>query len=149
TKADLAIHLAQFDGMALEPGPITFGDMIENFPHFRKYGDPGWEISTIKVKGKALKVILRGVINLKDMGANFSGMQYRAFTIPSFIPYNGSKKIAYGFRVNGQKIDKNATYTVAFPSEIGHALKMTLPKAARKVIPEIINSGEHYWYVME
>ena len=147
--ADLAIHLAQFEGLALEPGQVTFGDMIENFPHFRNYGDPGWEISTIQVSGKALKIILKAVINLQDLGVNFYGMHYRAFKIPSFIPFIGSKQYAYGLRVNGKKINNKTQYTVAFPSEIGHALKLTLPKAARKHIPELKNTGEYYWHVME
>jgi 2',3'-cyclic-nucleotide 2'-phosphodiesterase (5'-nucleotidase family) len=149
SKADLALHLAQFDGMALEPGQITYGDMIENFPHFRNYGDPGWEISTINVSGKALKVILKAVINLKDMGVNFYGMNYRVFKIPSFIPFIGSKQYAYGLRVNGKKINNKEMYTLAFPSEIGHALKMSLPAVAQKVIPELKNTGHYYWHVME
>ena len=147
--ADLSIHLAQFEGLALEPGQISFGDMIENFPHFRNYGDPGWEISTVKVSGKALKVILKAVINFKEMGVNFYGMHYRVFKIPSFIPFIGSKEYAFGLRVNGKKIDNKAQYTVAFPSEIGHALKLSLPQAARKLIPELKNSGHYYWHVME
>lgn len=149
SQADLAIHLAQFEGLGLAPGQITFGDMIENFPHFRNYGDPGWEISTVSVSGKALKIILKAVINLKEMGVNFYGMHYRVFKIPNFIPFIGSKEYAYGLRVNGKKIDNKARYTVAFPSEIGHALKLTLPKAAQKVIPELKNTGHYYWHVME
>ena len=97
TNSDLSIHLAQFEGLAVDPGKITYGDMIENFPHFRNYGDPGWEISTITVSGKALKIILKAVINLEQFGISFYGVDYTAFKIPSFIPYIGNKKFSFGF----------------------------------------------------
>lgn len=149
SNADLSLHLTQFEGMALDPGPITFGDMIENFPHFRNYGDPGWEISTITVNGKALKVILKAIINLKQFGVNFYGMDYKLFKIPSFIPLLGGKQYAFGLRVKGKKIDNKASYTIAFPSEVGHAIKLTIGEAAKKVMPDQKNTGHYYWEVME
>ncbi len=149
TNADLSLHLTQFEGMALDPGKITFGDMIENFPHFRNYGDPGWEISTITVNGKALKIILKGIINLKQFGINFYGVDYRLFKIPTFIPFLGGKQYAFGLRVKGKRIDNNAKYTIAFPSEVGHAIKLTIGEAAKKVMPDQKNTGHYYWEVME
>lgn len=149
TNADLALHLTQFEGASLEPGKITFGDMIDNFPHFRNYGDPGWEISTITVDGKALKIILKGIINLKQFGINFYGVHYRMFRIPNFIPYIGGYNYAFALRVKGKKIDNKAKYTIAFPSEVGHAIKQTIADAAKKVMPDQKNTGHYYWGVME
>jgi len=149
TNADLAIHLAQFEGQALEPGNVSFGDMIENFPHFRNYGDRGWQISTIKVSGKALKILLKAIINLKHLGVNFHGVNYRKFTIPAFIPYLGGKHYAFALRVKGKRIDNNGQYFVAFPSEVGHALKLSLPDVAKKVFPDLKNTENYYWQIME
>lgn len=149
TNADLAIHLAQFEGQALDPGSISFGDMIENFPHFRNYGDPGWQIATINVSGKVLKVLLKGIINLKHLGVNFHGVNYRKFTIPAFIPYLGGKQYAFALRVKGKRIDNNAKYTIAFPSEVGHALKLSLPEVTKKVFPDLKNTEYYYWEIME
>lgn len=149
TNADLSLHLTQFEGLSLEPGKITFGDMIDNFPHFRNYGDPGWEISTIAVDGKALKIILKGIINLKQFGINFYGVNYRLFKIPGFIPYIGGYQYAFALRVKGKKIDNKAKYTIAFPSEVGHAIKLTIGEAAKKVMPDQKNTGHYYWEVME
>lgn len=149
SNADLALHLTQFEGASLEPGKITFGDMIDNFPHFRNYGDPGWEISTITVDGKALKIILKGIINLKQFGINFYGVNYRLFKIPNFIPYIGGYQYAFALRVKGKKIDNKAKYTIAFPSEVGHAIKLTIGEAAKKVMPDQKNTGHYYWEVME
>jgi 5'-nucleotidase/UDP-sugar diphosphatase len=149
TSSDLSIHLSQFEGASLDPGKITFGDMIENFPHFRNYGDPGWEISTITVNGKALKVILKGIINLSQFGINFYGVNYKLFRIPNFIPFLGGKQYAFALRVKGKKIDNNASYTISFPSEVGHAIKQTIGEAAKKVMPDQKNTGHFYWDVME
>ncbi len=149
TEADLALHLSQFEGLAVDPGPITFGDMIENFPHFRNYGDPGWEISTITVNGKALKILLKAIVNLQNLGINFYGVNYRAFKLPNFIPFVGSTVLAYGFRVGGKKIDDNSKYKIAFPSEVGYAVKLSLSDVARKLMPDLTNTGVYYWKVME
>jgi 2',3'-cyclic-nucleotide 2'-phosphodiesterase (5'-nucleotidase family) len=56
TSADIGMHLAFFEGMAIKPGPITFGNLVDNFPHTRNPGDPGWEIETFETYGKNLKI---------------------------------------------------------------------------------------------
>jgi 5'-nucleotidase len=149
TNSDLAIHIAQFEGMSVPPGQISYGDMIENFPHFRNYGDPGWEISTITVNGKTLKTIMRAVINLGQFGLSFYGIEYTSFKIPAFIPIFGNKRFAFGFRVKGNKINNGSQYTIAFPSEIGHAIKLSLGPSSQKLIPDFKSSGVYFWEVME
>ena len=101
------------------------------------------------MKGKALKVILKAIINLQGLGVNFHGVDYKVFRIPSFIPYIGNKQWAFALRVKGKKIDNNANYTVSLPSEIGYALKITLPEAAKKLLPDLKNTEYYYWDVME
>jgi 2',3'-cyclic-nucleotide 2'-phosphodiesterase (5'-nucleotidase family) len=149
TGADLSLHLAQFEGLSVDPGKITFGDMIENFPHFRSYGDSGWEISTITVPGSTLKILLKAIINLKSLGVNFYGVQYKAFQIPSFVPYIGNRVYAFGLRVNGKKIDNKAKYKIAFPSEVAYAVKLSIPEATRKLMPDLTQTGKFYWPLME
>lgn len=149
TNSDLSIHIAQFEGMSVAPGKITYGDMIENFPHFRNYGDPGWEISTITVNGKALKIIVTAVINLKQFGVSFYGVDYSSFKVPAFIPYFGNKRFAFGFKVKGNKIDNRAQYTISFPSEVGHAIKLSLGASAQSVIPDFKSTNVYFWAVME
>lgn len=36
-KADLGFQIDNFQGEEIAPGPIRYGDMIDNFPHFRKW----------------------------------------------------------------------------------------------------------------
>lgn len=147
--ADIGIHLAHFDGASLPPGPISFGDMIDNYPHFSHYGDEGWQISTIKVRGWMLKLILRAIVNARQqMGVNFHGITYRSILIEG-LPYLNSFRWAFNLRVNGYKIYNQQEYTIAFPSEVGHALKLTLPVATQELFPSLENSGKSYWPVME
>lgn len=137
--ADVGVHLASFEGMYMPPGTITFGDMVDNFPHFRKYGDPGWQISTILVRGIILKPIMLGIYQLRNqLGVNFNGLSYNVA---------GDK--AVDFKVNGYSINNKALYRVAFPAEIGYALKLTLPWVTARLFPSLRNTGKYYWTSME
>jgi 2',3'-cyclic-nucleotide 2'-phosphodiesterase (5'-nucleotidase family) len=148
--ADIGIHLAHFEGILLEPGPVTFGDMIDNYPHFSNYGDQGWEISTVKLKGYVLKTLLRAIVNVKhQMGVNFHGVTYRSILLPKILPYIGGRNWAYKMRVNGQKIYNQQDYVIAFPTEVAHALRLTLPAVTQKLFPSLDNSGKYYWPIME
>lgn len=148
--ATLAIHLADFEGEQIPAGQITYGDMIDNFPHIRNYGDPGWEISTIHVKGSILKTLLGAIINLKDSkGISFNGITYKSIRVPSFIPYLGGKVFPYSMRTSSGAINNKGDYTVAFPSEVAYALKESLPNVTKVLFPSLKNTGKYYWKVME
>ncbi|MGK0367225.1 MAG: 5'-nucleotidase/UDP-sugar diphosphatase, partial [Thermoproteota archaeon] len=60
-KTDIGLYMANFTGTEFPAGNITLGMMVDNFPHFRNYGDMGWEISRFRLKGKKLKLLLRAV----------------------------------------------------------------------------------------
>jgi len=148
--AHIGIHLADFEGEEIPAGEITFGDMIDNFPHFRNYGDFGWEISTINVKGSILKALVAAIINLKDkFGISFHGITYKSIKVPDIIPYLGGKIVPFYMRVAGQPIYAKNSYSVAFPSEVAFALKESLPETSKKLFPSMKNSGNFYWKVME
>jgi 5'-nucleotidase / UDP-sugar diphosphatase len=148
--ADLAVHLAAFEGEALPPGVVRFGDITDNFPHFRNYGDPGWEITTIEVPGKILKILLKAFVNVKDQfGVNFYGVTYKSLKIPTEIPYVGGRRLVFRMRADGSKIQNDRKYRLAFPSEVAFALKESIPPAAKKVFPGLQYTGKYYWRVME
>ena len=58
-KTDLGLQLDIFQGEEIPAGEIHFGDLIDNFPHFRKWGDKGWNISRAKMSGLLLNQILK------------------------------------------------------------------------------------------
>ena len=43
--ASVGINIAGLLGVGKSPGPVTFGDIVDNHPHIRKFGDQGWEIA--------------------------------------------------------------------------------------------------------
>jgi 2',3'-cyclic-nucleotide 2'-phosphodiesterase (5'-nucleotidase family) len=150
TSSDLGVYISAFAGEHIDPGLITYGDMIDNFPHFRSYNDRGWEMSTIRVNGKALKVLLKAFVNLDStFGMSIAGLSYKQITIPRFIPFFGGKKLVLRIRSNGQRIKNKQSYTMSFPTEIAFALRETLPAATRKLFPSLNDTGVFYWEAAE
>lgn len=148
--ADMGIHLASFQGTYVYPGPVTLGNMVDNYPHFRKYGDYGWEISTISVSGKTLKTLLRAFINVKSkLGINFHGVRYNQIILPKANAAIGGRIWAFNFKINGNRISDSKRYSIAFPAEIAYAVKLSIPFATQKLFPDLTNSGKFYWDVME
>jgi 5'-nucleotidase/UDP-sugar diphosphatase len=148
--ADIGVHFTYFEGDTIPAGPIKFIDMIDNYPHFNKYGDPGWEIVTMKIPGNVLKTVIRGLVNLREMmGVTLEGVTYKSFKLPYFIPYLGGKIYSFNFRVNGEKISNKKQYSLAIPGEIAKAMKILLPEKIRKLLPETQASGIYYWPEIE
>ena len=149
TGADVGIHLAFFEGMTINPGVITFGNILDNFPHVSAFGQPGWELATFEMNGKNLKILLRAIAALKSqVGISFYGLKYNSVGLDN-IPYIGGFNYIFNMKINGKKIDKKQKYTLAIPSEIGNAVRITLPKKAQKIFPELKMTGKYYWEEME
>jgi 5'-nucleotidase len=123
-KADVGFHIAAFEGKYIEKGLITFGDLVENFPHVRRMGDPGWEIVRFHLSGMVMKSIRR-IIQSQD---NSLGI--------NLWPMN--------IELNNFKI-----YTVAMPLEIFISLRASLPKYFFALVPIIEQTGVYYWPIME
>jgi 2',3'-cyclic-nucleotide 2'-phosphodiesterase (5'-nucleotidase family) len=154
TGSDVGIHLAVFEGVAVDPGKITFGNLVDNFPHVRKAGDPGWEAASFRVKGSTIKLILDAIINLNhQMGVSFDGLTYRAVRVPAVegLDPDGDGKwvIPYHLRINGKRVLSKKMYTIAFPSEVIFALKTMLPGKIQKLFPGLEYSGKFMWDIME
>lgn len=150
-STDIGIHMANFQGVVKEPGVITFGDLVDNYPHFRTYGDNGWNLATFEADGKFLKAFLRALINLPEQfGIDVDGLKWKEFIFPKFIPWLGGRKLAFSVEINGVKLENDKRYTVAFPSEIGHVLKLLVKDKVRYVFPEFDEKKDvFYWSVME
>ena len=150
TGADLGAHLAFFEGETIEPGPVTFGNIIDNFPHIKRLGDPGWEISSFETDGKTLKILLRSIIAIKkQFGFSFYGVDYKSIQMPEKFPYIGGYTYAFHFKIHGKSIENKSKYRMAFPREIADAVKVLLPKKAQDIFPKLENSGKFFWPLME
>ncbi|HXH74262.1 MAG TPA: hypothetical protein VNJ08_04810 [Bacteriovoracaceae bacterium] len=79
----------------------------------------------------------------KKLGVTFYGVKYKSFSI-------FARTFSYSFTTDeGDKIQNKGIYTMAFPSEVGWALKEQLPIMAKVLFPSLKNTGKYYWDVME
>ena len=132
--ADVGLHIANFEGELIPKGPIRYGDILDSFPHFRAYGDPGWEIVTVKMRGFYLKAIL-DVVSKKpgSFGMNLSGIE----------------KVDGRYRIGGKKLNLFENYTLALPAEITLAIETTLPFTRRLIYKDRRKTNVFYWPAME
>jgi 2',3'-cyclic-nucleotide 2'-phosphodiesterase (5'-nucleotidase family) len=139
TSADVGVHIPVFAGMSADPGVITLGNLVDNFPHISKHGDPGWRMGTVRVSGKALKIIIQSMASLKDYAdVSFYGVTYRTFG-----------PIFYNYKVKGSYVRNNRYYNLAMPAEIGNAVRLTLPQRVQAVLPPFKSTDKFYWPAME
>jgi 2',3'-cyclic-nucleotide 2'-phosphodiesterase (5'-nucleotidase family) len=138
-----------FEGVTIAPGIITFGNIVDNFPHVSVLGDPGWKIGTIEVNGKALKTILRAITSMTNqVGISFYGVKFNSIGLDN-IPVIGGINYTFNYKVRGQRIEKTKKYTLAMPAEIGNAVRLTLPKKVQAIFPEFKTTEKFYWNEME
>jgi 5'-nucleotidase/UDP-sugar diphosphatase len=130
TGASVGINFAGFLGVGKAAGPVTFGDIVDNMPHIRKYGDQGWEIATIYMSGWKLKPLMAWATR-RGYGIDFSGLGYKVSSRGDPV----------------DTIDDKATYRIAFPAEVAVAIKGSLP-GYRYYLRGLKFTGEYYWPVM-
>ncbi len=103
--ADIGLHVPAFAGTDKRAGPVSFGDIVSNFPHIRKFGDQGWEIAIVKMSGWKIRPLMF-LISRIGYGVNFSGLGYKSI----------------------DELNPQAVYSVAFPAEVAEAIKGSLPQ---------------------
>src|SRR5690554_3541618 len=122
--ADVGIYIPGFAGVYRPAGPIRFGDIVDNFPHIRQYGDQGWEIVTVDMSGWKVRPLMY-LISRIGYGAVFSGLGYKSV----------------------DEVQTNAIYTVALPGEIAEAIKGSLP-AFSHFLRGLQYTDKYYWPVI-
>lgn len=127
-KTDVSLQIDIFQGEEIPQGPIRFGDLIDNFPHFRTWGDKGWNITKARISGFVLNQVLKFLSSGEEtFDATVDGLHVIAKD--GFVPY----AVKHGFnvedvRLQGEKIENLKFYTIAMPSEIPYAVgKMSVP----------------------
>lgn len=150
-KSDIGLQLDIFQGEEIAPGPITFGDLIDNFPHFRKWGDQGWHINRAKISGLVLNQVLKylGEGNT-PFDATLDGIEAFDKDKGSSVPYRNGVHKAEDALIGGKKISNKKFYTLAMPSEIPYAIgKMS--QSIRDIL--LINSQQvpnsYFWPLFE
>jgi len=149
-QTDLGLQLDIFQGEEIAAGEIRFGDLIDNFPHFRKWGDKGWNISRAKVSGLLLNQVLK-FLGSGDhpLDATIDGAQV--------VTANSQKKRfllkkhqTEKLLINGKKISNFKFYTIGMPSEIPHAIGTISPLIRDLLLRHSEDvEGSHFWPLFE
>lgn len=148
-RTDIALQFDMLQGEKIPAGPITYGDIVDNFPHFRKWGDQGWKVGRARVSGLLLKRVLRLIarseiaeeVTVDGAQVNLNGQ--KAF-------YDHLKHPVNKILINGYPIRNWKFYTIALPSEIPYALYRTLGLVGRLVLSDFRTvPGSDYWPMME
>lgn len=151
-ETDLSLQFDIFQGEEIPAGPIRFGDLVDNFPHFRRWGDRGWNIHRAKISGLLLKQILK-TLSSGDVpfDATIDGVETWDMEKNRLVPYiTGGVHLPENALVRGEKVENWKFYTIALPSEIPYAIgRMSLPIRELLLMQseEVPNSA--YWDLME
>ncbi len=120
-----------FQGEEIPKGEIRFGDLIDNFPHFRAWGDQGWSINRSYVSGLVLNQVLKYLgAGDQPFDATIDGVQAWDIDKNEAVAYISGFHKPEDALINGQSIKNLQFYSVALPSEIPYAMGKMLPGIA-------------------
>ncbi len=122
--AAVGIHVSHFEGVHKPAGTVSYGDIANQFPHIRKFGDQGWEIATVTMSGSKLRTMM-WYINRKGYGVSFSGLGY----------------------LTPDDLDDKAVYRIAIPAEVALAINTSIP-GYRNYMQGLKYTGKYYWPAM-
>lgn len=147
TGAELGLHLDVLQSNQIPPGPVTFGDIVDNFTHVSSWDPRGWEIAVIGIRGVFLKALLKHVSSGKnESSATVDGITVSAKgNVGLFDTVETSRKSA---RINGKKIQNAREYSLALPAEFLRGLREAFPVAKPFLRPRKIER-KFYWEEME
>lgn len=150
-KTDISVQFDIFQGEEIPSGPIRYGDLIDNFPHFRTWGDKGWNISRATISGFLLNQLIKAFSKAEDsFDVTIDGLEAMDKD-GKLIPYiSGGTHQPKEALVNGERIKNLKFYTVAMPSEIPYAIG-SMSRIVRDILfmntYDVKNS--HFWPLIE
>jgi 2',3'-cyclic-nucleotide 2'-phosphodiesterase (5'-nucleotidase family) len=149
-KTELGLQFDVFQGERIEPGPVTFGDIVDNFPHFRKWGDKGWKVSRTIISGFLLKKVLELLAQSElAIQVTVDGVKAQS-TSGKIEDYNPKKHKPIDAMVEGQGISNIRYYSVALPSEVPFGMVKMLNLLGTVVLNNIqILKEADYWRLIE
>ena len=150
TGADIGFHLSTFNGSGFNPGVVTYGMIMENFPHVNQFGDQGWKMATFKINGELLRALLKVSLTFRDLaGISVYGLTYKKSLFPRWMPVLGDRIRSRRIRINGKRINPFKKYTVAIPSEMIYTFKVMMPAVAKALFKKYKVTDNEYWPVTE
>lgn len=124
--AQVGLSISGLGGVYKPAGPVTFGDIVDNFPHIHQPGDQGWEIATVYMQGWKLKPFMK-YLTSQGYPVDFSGIGY--------------------LTEDTIEVDEKATYRIAFPAEIARAVNGSLTQY-RQYLLGLKYTKKYLWPVL-
>lgn len=150
-ETDLGLQFDTFQGEEIPPGPITFGDMVDNFPHFRRWGDMGWNIARARVSGFLLKKILNLLANSDvKLNVTIDGIKTISNGRAGTAEYDPKVNDVSEARINGESIQNLRYYTIGLPSEVPFAMEKMFNVLSGVLLHELeYLEDKNYWPLLE
>lgn len=150
TGADIGFQFDVFQSDEIPAGPITFGNLIDNFVHFNDWNPQGWELTTLRVTGLELEILLSFLKSPKnEFSASVDGIEImdEKGLKTRFRPTEHVKHKKF---VNGKPLKKLQIYTIALPREIPRALERNIPVLGKALTRYQKSSGKlFFWEELE
>lgn len=148
-KADLGVQIDNFQGEEIAPGPIRFGDMVDNFPHFRKWGDKGWQIITAYIPGFLLKFALK-FLNSPDSPLPMTIDGFNVKVDGKLVRYEPGAHRGKRILIGEYPVKPFKIYKIALPGELTFGLLKTSSFLANLVFFNVkeVKDG-YYWPILE
>lgn len=150
-KTELGLQFDVFQGEQISAGPITYGDIIDNFPHFRKWGDQGWNVARARISGFVLKQILKALSNSEvALQVMIDGVKVKDLAKGQEIPYDPTVHTVESAMINGEEIRNLRYYTIGLPSEVPYGMEKLLNVFGRVILHQLDYLEEaNYWPLLE
>ncbi len=119
-KAQLGLQFDIFQGEEIKPGPIRFGDIIDNFPHFNKWGDQGWNVARATIPGIILKKVIKALAAQDQViEVTIDGLEALDKNTNMLVSFKmGGVHTVDDARIEGEELSDLKFYSIAIPSEV-------------------------------
>ena len=127
-QTELSFQFDIFQGEEIPKGVIRFGDLIDNFPHFRAWGDQGWNITKSNISGLVLNQLLKFLSQGdKPFDVTIDGLKTMDLEKGMVVPFIVGHHSPENALISGVTINNLKFYSVALPSEVPFAIGKMLP----------------------
>lgn len=150
-STEIGLQFDVFQGEQINPGPITYGDIVDNFPHFRKWGDQGWNVARTRVSGFLLKKILSALADSEiAIQVMIDGAQIFNKSTGKTMNYDPTIHSPEEALIDGKEILNVGYYTVALPSEVPYGIMKFLGSLGYMLLQDLeYLQDQSYWPLLE
>lgn len=149
-QTELGLQFDVFQGEEVSAGPITYGDIIDNFPHFRKWGDKGWSVSRARMSGFVLKKILDVLANT-ELGVQvmIDGLKVKDKDGKTIF-YDPKLHKSHQAMINGEELQSLRYYSISLPSEVPFGVLKLINVFGLVVLQDLRTVKDaDYWPLLE